>query len=92
MPRFKDAVSIRHLILPIPARQDGEQFWKMDECYVRGNMIKYIRVAEDVIDSVKAQEVEARQRREAQSSRGGHGGGRGRDDRGRGGRFSYHAR
>ncbi|CAD6588395.1 MAG: RNA processing protein, partial [Cyphobasidiales sp. Tagirdzhanova-0007] len=26
---------------------DGEQFWKMEECYIRGNMIKYIRVAED---------------------------------------------
>ena len=56
----------------------------MDECYVRGNMIKYIRVAEDVIDTVKQQETEARQRREAQSSRGGGGGGRG-DRGGRGG-------
>lgn len=24
--------------------QDGEQFWKMEECYLRGNMVRYSSV------------------------------------------------
>jgi hypothetical protein len=36
--------------------QDGNQFWKMAECYVRGSTIKYIRVAEDVIEKVPAED------------------------------------
>ncbi|SCZ90536.1 BZ3500_MvSof-1268-A1-R1_Chr1-3g02049 [Microbotryum saponariae] len=29
-------------------KEDGEQFWKLPQCYIRGNNIKYIRVAENV--------------------------------------------
>ena len=73
---------------------DGEQFWKMEEIYVRGSsvrlssslhtfwpskerlreQIKYIRVAEAIIDQVKEQEAEYRARG---GSRGGMSGGRG---------------
>lgn len=28
--------------------KDGDRFWKMPECYIRGNTIKYIRVPNDV--------------------------------------------
>ncbi|GAA5870161.1 hypothetical protein JCM1840_001580 [Sporobolomyces johnsonii] len=76
---------------------DGERFWKLAEAYVRGNNIKYIRVAENLIDQVKEQEDEQRRRGAGrggmrgggggggQGARGGGGGGRGRGaDRGRG--------
>ncbi|ORY75621.1 hypothetical protein BCR35DRAFT_280689 [Leucosporidium creatinivorum] len=62
---------------------DGETFWKLAECYVRGNNIKYIRVAENLVDQVKEQEQEQRQRGVGRG--GGRGGGGGGGDRGRGG-------
>ncbi|GAA5922574.1 U6 snRNA-associated Sm-like protein LSm4 [Sporobolomyces koalae] len=58
---------------------DGERFWKLSETYVRGSTIKYIRVAENLVDQVKEQEEE--QRRRGNNS----GGGGGRGGRGRGG-------
>ncbi|KAH9815080.1 hypothetical protein DFH28DRAFT_928198 [Melampsora americana] len=64
---------------------DGEKFWKLSECYIRGNTIKYIRVTDNVIDIVKQQEDSYRQQN--RSARGGAGNGTG--DRGgseRGGR------
>eukprot|EP00419_Tripos_fusus_P049598 CAMPEP_0172837044 /NCGR_PEP_ID=MMETSP1075-20121228/26910_1 /TAXON_ID=2916 /ORGANISM="Ceratium fusus, Strain PA161109" /LENGTH=156 /DNA_ID=CAMNT_0013680371 /DNA_START=82 /DNA_END=553 /DNA_ORIENTATION=- len=33
--------------------RDGERFWKIPECYVRGNSIKYLRLPDEVIDMVK---------------------------------------
>ncbi|EFP88914.2 uncharacterized protein PGTG_15117 [Puccinia graminis f. sp. tritici CRL 75-36-700-3] len=48
---------------------NGEQFWKLPECYIRGNTIKYIRVTDNVIDQVKQQEDAYRQQN--RSSRGG---------------------
>ncbi|BGP12821.1 hypothetical protein JCM10213_008082 [Rhodosporidiobolus nylandii] len=74
---------------------EGDRFWKLPEAYVRGNNIKYIRVAENLIDQVKEQEEEQRRRGNqgggrggrgaAVGGRGGMGGGRGRGaDRGRG--------
>ncbi|KAG0150996.1 hypothetical protein CROQUDRAFT_72528, partial [Cronartium quercuum f. sp. fusiforme G11] len=48
---------------------DGEKFWKLSECYVRGNTIKYIRVTDNVIDIVKQQEDTYRQQN--RSARGG---------------------
>ncbi|GAA5850006.1 hypothetical protein JCM8547_000980 [Rhodosporidiobolus lusitaniae] len=63
---------------------DGERFWKLPEAYVRGNNIKYIRVAENLVDQVKEQEEE--QRRRGGNGHGGGGRGRGADrGRGRGG-------
>ncbi|GAA6011436.1 hypothetical protein JCM8202_004024 [Rhodotorula sphaerocarpa] len=69
---------------------DGERFWKLPEAYIRGNNIKYIRVAEQLVDQVKEQEEENRRRGVGrggarsgggQNGRGGGGGG----GRGRGG-------
>ncbi|GAA5899031.1 U6 snRNA complex subunit LSM4 [Sporobolomyces salmoneus] len=68
---------------------DGERFWKLPEAYVRGSNIKYIRVAENLVDQVKEQEEEQRRRGGNNSSGGGRGGrgnnggmGRGGGDRG----------
>ena len=33
--------------------RDGDRFWKLPECYIRGNSIKYLRIPEDVIDLVQ---------------------------------------
>jgi len=50
--------------------RDGDHFWKMPECYIRGSTIKYLRIPDEVIDMVKE---------ESQKGRGrGGGGGRGR--------------
>lgn len=38
--------------------QDGDRFWKIPECYVRGNSIKYLRVPEEVIDMVNEEDLE----------------------------------
>ncbi|KAJ9552764.1 hypothetical protein OSB04_016809 [Centaurea solstitialis] len=32
---------------------DGDRFWRMPECYIRGNTIKYLRVPDEVIDKVQ---------------------------------------
>lgn len=60
--------------------RDGDRFWRMPECYIRGNSIKYLRIPDEVIDLVK-EEVTSRQRRDMRRSgppnRGGRGGGGG---------------
>ncbi|GLE03355.1 hypothetical protein PINS_up012245 [Pythium insidiosum] len=32
--------------------KDGDRFWKMPECYIRGNAIKYIRVPNEILDQI----------------------------------------
>ena len=74
------------LHLSLVALQDGDRFWKLPECYIRGTNIKYLRIPEEVIDMVNEEELE-RQRSAASRGRGrGRFGGRGRSERGRGGR------
>ena len=31
-----------------PFYQDGDRFWRMPECYIRGNTVKYIRIPDEV--------------------------------------------
>ena len=52
--------------------RDGDRFWRMPECYMRGNAIKYLRIPDEVIDMVNEDE-------QLKSDRGGKGarGGRG---------------
>merc|ERR1711933_294640 len=70
-----------HLREVICTSKDGDRFWRVRECYIRGNTVKYMRVQEQVMD--KAVEEQKRFRRFGQG-RGGRGG---RGDRGgRGGR------
>ncbi|KAA1470450.1 Sm-like ribonucleo protein [Dentipellis sp. KUC8613] len=63
---------------------DGDRFWKVKECYIRGSTIKYLRVPDTLLDAVK--EEQARAREAGKSARGGLGGGRGRGMPQRGGR------
>ncbi|KAK0521655.1 RNA processing protein [Tilletia horrida] len=53
----------------------GEQFWKMPEIYIRGSTIKYCRVADSVLDSVRESEEHARKMRQQQAAQSGGGGG-----------------
>uniref|UniRef100_W5LC68 LSM4 homolog, U6 small nuclear RNA and mRNA degradation associated n=1 Tax=Astyanax mexicanus TaxID=7994 RepID=W5LC68_ASTMX len=32
---------------------DGDKFWRMPECYIRGSTIKYLRIPDEIIDMVK---------------------------------------
>ncbi|KAI6859388.1 hypothetical protein KC323_g6602 [Hortaea werneckii] len=64
---------------------EGDKFFRLPECYVRGNNIKYLRVPDEIVDAVKEQQAAQ------QAQRGGRGGGMsgrgdhgGRGDRGRG--------
>eukprot|EP00128_Syssomonas_multiformis_P014516 Colp12_sorted_trinity150504_noHs@15191 len=40
--------------------RDGDTFWKISECYIRGNTIKYLRIPDEVLDMVKEEEKERR--------------------------------
>lgn len=37
--------------------QDGDKFWRMPECYIRGSTIKYLRIPDEIIDMVKEEVV-----------------------------------
>ncbi|KAI0028816.1 hypothetical protein K488DRAFT_80486 [Vararia minispora EC-137] len=57
---------------------DGDRFWKVKECYIRGSTIKYLRVPDQLLDVVKDEQNRAREAN--RSVRGAHAGpgGRGR--------------
>jgi small nuclear ribonucleoprotein (snRNP)-like protein len=46
-----------HLREVICTSKDGDRFWRMPECYIRGNTIKYLRVPDEVIDKVQEETV-----------------------------------
>uniref|UniRef100_A0A2N9EC26 Sm domain-containing protein n=1 Tax=Fagus sylvatica TaxID=28930 RepID=A0A2N9EC26_FAGSY len=71
-----------HLREVICTSKDGDRFWRMPECYIRGNTIKYLRVPDEVIDKVQE---ETKSRSDRKPPGVGRGRGRGRDD-GPGGR------
>ncbi|KAK0773610.1 hypothetical protein LTR91_019480 [Friedmanniomyces endolithicus] len=71
---------------------DGDKFFRLPECYVRGNNIKYLRVPDEIVDLVKDQQQSQQSQRGGRGGsqhRGDHGGSRGnrgdRGGRGRGG-------
>jgi|TARA_B110000208_G_C11595199_1_gene367841 U6 snRNA-associated Sm-like protein LSm4 len=69
--------------------RDGERFWRITECYIRGCTIKYLRVPDEVmelVDEVEAQEKKARDARRRGRNTGRGRGGRNSFGRGRGGR------
>ncbi|KAI8099205.1 uncharacterized protein BX664DRAFT_320654 [Halteromyces radiatus] len=68
-------LTLREVIQTSP---DGDRFWRLPECYIRGNTIKYLNVPEEIVDMVKEEETRQRQM-------GGRGRGRGRENGGRGG-------
>ena len=51
--------------------KDGDKFWKLNECYIRGSSIKYLRLPEEAVDRCTEEE------KKWQGSGGGRGGGRG---------------
>ncbi|KAL5136554.1 putative U6 snRNA-associated Sm-like protein LSm4 [Glycine soja] len=71
-----------HLREVICTSKDGDRFWRMPECYIRGNTIKYLRVPDEVIDKVQE---ETKSRTDRKPPGVGRGRGRGRED-GPGGR------
>ncbi|XP_021981690.1 sm-like protein LSM4 [Helianthus annuus] len=71
-----------HLREVICTSKDGDRFWRMPECYIRGNTIKYLRVPDEVIDKVQE---ETKNRMDRKPPGVGRGRGRGgRDDVGGG--------
>lgn len=48
------AQSFLALLSPV---QDGDKFWRMPECYIRGSTIKYLRIPDEIIDMVKEEVV-----------------------------------
>ncbi|KAL1490890.1 hypothetical protein ABEB36_011568 [Hypothenemus hampei] len=52
--------------------RDGDKFWKMPECYIRGSTIKYLRIPDEVIDMVKEETIiKNKQSRDPKGGRGG---------------------
>lgn len=51
--------------------QDGDRFWRLPECYIRGSMIKYLRIPDEIFDMVKEDIVvnKARGRTDNQKNR-----------------------
>lgn len=59
-----------HLKDVILTSSDGAKFWKMKECFIRGNTIKYMRVPEEIAEKVKEHAEKKRQRNETHTSTG----------------------
>eukprot|EP00585_Thalassiosira_rotula_P005598 CAMPEP_0196148464 /NCGR_PEP_ID=MMETSP0910-20130528/27786_1 /TAXON_ID=49265 /ORGANISM="Thalassiosira rotula, Strain GSO102" /LENGTH=60 /DNA_ID=CAMNT_0041411175 /DNA_START=211 /DNA_END=390 /DNA_ORIENTATION=+ len=38
--------------------KDGDKFWKLNECYIRGSSIKYLRLPEEAVERAKKEEQE----------------------------------
>ncbi|XP_031555015.1 U6 snRNA-associated Sm-like protein LSm4 [Actinia tenebrosa] len=58
--------------------RDGDRFWKIPECFIRGSNIKYLRIPDEVIDMVKEEaKQQGRGRGGGRGGRGGRGGGGG---------------
>jgi U6 snRNA-associated Sm-like protein LSm4 len=70
--------------------RDGERFWRIQDCYIRGNTSKYLRIPDEVINQVPEENFSADGGRGRGRGRGGRGrgreSGRGYQGRGRGGR------
>jgi len=55
--------------------RDGDRFWRMPEVYIRGSTIKYLRIPDEVLETVR-DDVQVKQRsRPDGRQRGGGGGG-----------------
>jgi U6 snRNA-associated Sm-like protein LSm4 len=73
--------------------KDGDQFYKLPECYIRGSSIKYLRLPEDALERVpegddeRAHKMKRSEYTGGRSGRGGRGTGGGKEggtERGRG--------
>jgi len=73
----------------VQTNPEGNRFFRLPEVYVRGNNIKYLRVPDEIVDTVKEQQQHDQANRQSRGGgahgRGDHQGGRGdRGGRGRG--------
>ncbi|CAG8584349.1 9160_t:CDS:2 [Paraglomus occultum] len=80
-------LTLREVIQTSP---EGDRFWRLSECYIRGNTIKYLRVPDEIIEMVR-EDAARRQASGGGRGRGGQRGhtsgrGGGRGSSGRGGR------
>ncbi|KAG5518381.1 hypothetical protein PMAC_003178 [Pneumocystis sp. 'macacae'] len=75
----------------IQTNADGDRFFRLPECYIRGSTIKYLRIPDEIINIVKLQNEQGR---DARRGRGiGSGRARGMQNiQGRGGRISDRSR
>lgn len=71
--------------------KDGDRFWRMPECYIRGSTIKYLRIPDEVIDMVK-EEAQQKQRNRSEMNNKGRGGGQRGGGQNRGGRGGFQGR
>ncbi|CRG96128.1 Probable U6 snRNA-associated Sm-like protein LSm4, putative [Plasmodium gallinaceum] len=81
---FCDRFMNLHMKNIICTSKDGDKFWKISECYVRGNSIKYIRVQDQAIEQAIEETTEQKLRNIGRGR--GRGRGRGTDNRGGRGR------
>jgi U6 snRNA-associated Sm-like protein LSm4 len=49
-----------HLNDVICTSPDGDRFWKLSECFIRGTTIKYIRISDEVMEKSKAEQKRQR--------------------------------
>lgn len=64
----------------VQTSSEGDRFYRLPEAYVRGNNIKYLRLPDEIIETVKEQQAQqaATSHRGDRGGRGGYqGGGRG---------------
>ncbi|CAB10801.1 putative U6 snRNA-associated Sm-like protein LSm4 [Schizosaccharomyces pombe] len=66
-------LTLREVIRTMP---DGDKFFRLPECYIRGNNIKYLRIQDEVLSQVAKQQAQQRENRGSRF--------RGRGQRGRG--------
>mmetsp|Transcript_7964 Transcript_7964/g.23752 ORF Transcript_7964/g.23752 Transcript_7964/m.23752 type:complete len:135 (-) Transcript_7964:33-437(-) len=67
--------------------RDGDRFWKLPSCYIRGNSIKYLRIPDEIIDMVQEEEQPKEKKMKGGKGRGRvNTTGRGRGRGGKGGR------
>ncbi|ORZ28423.1 hypothetical protein BCR41DRAFT_345259 [Lobosporangium transversale] len=66
----------------IQTSSDGDRFWRLTECYIRGSTIKYLRVPDEIIDMVKEEANRQRLASGRNSNRGGAGHAGGDNQRG----------
>ncbi|KAK9463942.1 uncharacterized protein V1516DRAFT_632399 [Lipomyces oligophaga] len=57
----------------VQTTEDGTRFFRLPECYVRGNTIKYLRVPDDVLEVAREKNQQLREegRRQHNNNRGG---------------------
>uniref|UniRef100_UPI0002662B49 Probable U6 snRNA-associated Sm-like protein LSm4 n=1 Tax=Schizosaccharomyces pombe (strain 972 / ATCC 24843) TaxID=284812 RepID=UPI0002662B49 len=53
-------LTLREVIRTMP---DGDKFFRLPECYIRGNNIKYLRIQDEVLSQVAKQQAQQRENR-----------------------------